>query len=248
MLMQSLIRAFVSLLHPRMLALMIWPVALALALWIALAVLFWGRAVAGIDVMLRGTPVVEWMFAVAPLAVIAAHLGWILLALLFVPLVLLTATMIIGVFAMPMMVNHVAERDYPRLARRHGGGAVGSAWSALVALLWFCALVAVSLPLWLVPPLWPALPALLLGYLNYRVFAYDALAEHANPDELGRILRRDRAPLFALGVAVALAGHVPVLGFFGPLYGGLAFIHYGLARLDALRTAPIEGVAQRVEE
>ena len=38
MLMQSLIRAFVSLLHPRMLALMIWPVALALALWIALAV------------------------------------------------------------------------------------------------------------------------------------------------------------------------------------------------------------------
>ena len=63
-----------------------------------------------------------------------------------------------------------------------------------------------------------------------------------------RILRQDRAPLFALGVAVALAGHVPVLGFFAPLYGGLAFIHYGLARLDALRTAPIEGEAQRVEE
>ena len=248
MLMQSLIRAFVSLLHPRMLALMIWPVALALALWIALAVLFWGRAAAGIDVMLRATPVVEWMFAVPPLAVIAVHLGWILLALLSVPLVLLTATMIIGVFAMPMMVHHVAERDYPRLARRHGGGAVGSAWSAFVALLWFCALVAVSLPLWLLPPLWPALPVLLLGYLNCRVFAYDALAEHASADELGRILRRDRAPLFALGVAVALAGHLPVLGFFVPLFGGLAFIHYGLARLEALRTAPIEGVAQRVDE
>lgn len=248
MLMQSLIRAFVSLLHPRMLALMIWPVALALALWLVLAVLFWSRAVAGIDAILRGTPVVEWMFAVAPLAVIAAHLGWILLLLLFVPLVLVTATMIIGVFAMPMMVNHVAEAVYPRVARRQGGSAVGSAWSAFVALLWFCALVVVSLPLWLVPLLWPALPALLLGYLNYRMFAYDALAAHASPDELGRILRQDRAPLFALGVAVALAGYVPVLGFFAPLYGGLAFIHYSLARLDALRTTPIEGVAQRVEE
>lgn len=246
--MQSLIRAFMSLLHPRMMALMIWPVALALALWVALAVLFWGRAVAGIDVMLRGTPVVEWMFAVAPLAVIAANLGWMLLALLFVPLVLFTATLIIGVFAMPMMVNHVAERDYPKLARRQGGGVAGSAWSAFVALLWFCALVVVSLPLWLVPPLWPALPALLLGYLNYRVFAYDALAEHASADELVRILRQDRASLFTLGVVVALAGHVPVLGFFAPLYGGLAFIHYGLARLEALRTAPIEGVAWRVEE
>jgi hypothetical protein len=248
MLMPSLIRAFVSLLHPRMLALMIWPVALALALWITIAVLFWGRAVAGIDAMLGGTPVVEWMSAVAPLAVIAAHLGWILLLLLFVPLVLVTATLVIGVFAMPMMVNHVAERDYPRLARRQGGGAAGSAWSAFVASLWFGALVVVSLPLWLVPPLWPALPALLLGYLNYRMFAYDSLAEHASADEISQILRQDRTPLFVLGVVAALAGHVPVLGFFAPLYGGLAFIHYGLARLDALRTAPIEGVARRVEE
>jgi len=122
-----------------------------------------------------------------------------------------------------------------------------SAWNALVASLWFGALLVASLPLWLVPPLWPALPALLLGYLNYRVFAYDALAEHASADELGQILREDRAPLFALGVAVALAGHVPLLGLFAPLYGGLAFVHYGLARLDALRTAPIEGVARRIE-
>ena len=248
MLAQSLIRAFVSLLHPRMLALMVWPAAVALALWIALAVAYWGRAVAGIDAVLRGTTVVEWMFAVAPLAVIAAQLGWILLALLFVPLVLITATLIIGVFAMPMMVSHVAGRDYPTLARRRGGGAAGSAWSALVASLWFAALVVVSLPLWLVPPLWPVLPALLLGYLNYRMFAYDALAEHASRDELSQILRQDRAPLFTLGVVVALAGHVPLLGLFAPLYGGLAFIHYGLARLDALRSAPIEGVARRVEE
>lgn len=231
-----------------MFALMLWPVAVALALWIALALAFWSRAVAAVDAMLRGTPVVEWMFAVAPLAAIAAQLGWILLALLFVPLVVITATLILGVFAMPVMVNHVAERDYPRLARRQGGGAAGSAWNTLVASLWFAAAVAVSLPLWLAPPLWPALPALLLGYLNYRMFPYDALAEHASGHELTQILRQDRAPLFVLGLIVALAGHVPLLGFFAPLYGGLAFIHYGLARLEALRAAPIEGVARRVEE
>ena len=247
MLAQSLIRAFLSLLHPRMLALMVWPVLAALALWIALAVAFWGRAVAGIDAMLRGTPVVEWMFTVAPLAVIAAQLRWILLVLLSAPLVLIAATLIIGVFAMPVMVNHVAGKDYPTLARRRGGGVAGSAWNALVASLWFAAAVVASLPLWLVPPLWPALPALLLGYLNYRMFAYDTLAEHASADELAQILRRDRASLFALGVVVALAGHVPLLGLFAPLYGGLAFIHYGLARLQALRTAPIEGVAQCVD-
>jgi CysZ protein len=247
MLMQSLIRAFLSLLHPRMLALMLWPVLAALGLWIVLALAFWGRTLAGVDAMLRGTPVVEWMYSVAPLAVIAAQLGWILLALLFVPLVLVTATLIIGAFSMPVMVNHVAERDYPALARRRGGGALGSAWSALLALLWFAAAVVVSLPLWMLPPLWPVLPVLLLGYLNYRVFAYDALAEHASVEELHEILRRDRAPLFGLGAAVALAGHIPLFGFFVPVFGGLAFIHYGLTRLQRLRSAPIEGVAVRID-
>lgn len=248
MLAQSLIRGFVSLFHPRIFALMLWPVAAALALWIVLALAFWGRAVAVADAVLRETPVVEWMFTVTPLAAIAAQLGWILLALLFVPLVLITSTLIIGAFAMPVMVNHVAEKGYPRLVRRRGGGAAGSVWNTLVATLWFAGAVAVSLPLWLVPPLWPALPALLLGYLNYRMFPYDALAEHASDQELSQVLAQDRAPMFALGVIVALAGHVPLLGFFAPLYGGLVFIHYSLARLEALRAAPIEGEARRVEE
>ena len=247
MLTQSLVRAFFSLLHPRMLALMLWPMGVALALWIGLALAFWGRAVAAIDVLLRGTPVVEFMFAITPLAVIAAQLGWILLALLFVPLVLLTATVIIGLFAVPVMVNHVAQREFPRLARRQGGGVIGSTWNALAALLWLALLVALSLPLWIVPPLWPVLPLLLLAYLNYRMFAYDALAEHASADELRQVLGQDRAQFFLLGLAVALAGHVPLAGLFAPVYGGLVFTHYALARLQALRSAPIEGEAQRVE-
>ena len=239
MLMQSLIRAFVSLLHPRMLALMLWPVAIALALWIALAVLFWGRAVAGIDVMLRGTPVVEWMFAVAPLAVIAAHLGWILLLLLFVPLVLVTATLIIGVFAMPMMVNLVAERAYPGLDRRQGGTFAGSLWNGLLTLVWLALLVLLSLPLWLFPPLWPVLPIVLFGYLNQRVFRYDALYEHATGWEMQTLIRRHRRELFLLGIVVALFGLIPLIGFFAPVYGGLAFIHYCLARLAQLRAEPV---------
>jgi CysZ protein len=247
MLAHSLVRAFFSLLHPRMLALMVWPMLVALVLWVGLALAFWGRAVVAVDALLRGTPVVEFMFAIAPLAAIAAQLGWILLALLFVPLVLLTSTLIVGLFAVPAMVAHVAERDFPQLERRRGGSFVGSAWNALASLIWFALFAALSLPLWVVPPLWPVLPFLLLAYLNYRLFAYDALAEHASADELGQILKRDRAQFFLLGLAVALAGHVPLAGLFAPVYGGLVFTHYALARLQALRGAPIEGEARRLD-
>ena len=90
------------------------------------------------------------------------------------------------------------------------------------------------------------LPVLLFGYFNQRVFRYDALAEHATAAEIAAVIRRSRGELFLLGVALALIGHIPLVGFLMPVYGGLAFIHYGLARLGELRSEPIEGTARRV--
>ena len=110
----------------------------------------------------------------------------------------------------------------------------------------FALLFAVSLPLWLIPLLWPVLPIALFGYFNQRVFRYDALAEHATAAEIAEVVRRHRGELFLVGVALALIGHVPVLGLFMPVYGGLAFIHFGLSRLGELRSEPIQGTARRV--
>jgi len=147
---------------------------------------------------------------------------------------------------MPAMVAHVGGRDYPGLARRRGGTIAGSLWNAFAALVLLALLFSVSLPLWLIPLLWPALPIVLFGYFNQRVFRYDALAEYGTAAEIAEIVRRHRGGLFLLGVALALVGHVPVLGLFMPVYGGLAFIHYGLGRLGELRGEPIEGAAARV--
>ena len=94
--------------------------------------------------------------------------------------------------------------------------------------------------------MWPVLPVVLFGYFNQRVFRYDALAEHATPAEIAELIRRNRSELFLLGVALALIGHIPLVGFLMPVYGGLAFIHYGLARLGEVRGEPIEGTARRV--
>jgi hypothetical protein len=236
---KALVRAFASLLHPRMLLLMLWPVLLAFVMWLALAYAFWSQAAAWLQLHFEQSAVIAWAVSVWPLTLIATHLAWILLVLLFVPVVLVTAVLIIGVFAMPAMVGHVARRDYAQLELRHGGTFAGSVWNSVAALLWLALLVLLSLPLWLIPPLWPLLPLLLFGYLNQRVFRYDALAEHASAWEMQTLIRRHRLELFLLGVAVALSGMIPVLGFFTPVYGGLAFIHYGLARLAQLRDEPV---------
>ena len=236
---KALIKAFASLLHPRMLLLMLWPVLIAFALWLGLAFAFWSQAAAWLQLQFDQSAMIAWAVTVWPLTYFATHLAWILLVLLFVPVVLVTAVLIIGVFAMPAMVKHVAARDYHGLARRQGGTFVGSVWNSTAALLWFALFVLLTLPLWFFPPLWPLLPILLFGYLNQRVYRYDALAEHASAGEMHMLIRRERGELFLLGMAVALVGMIPVFGFFVPVYGGLAFIHYCLARLAQLRDEPV---------
>ncbi len=238
----ALVRAFVSLLHPRMLLLMIWPIAIAMLLWIGLGVAFWSEAVQWVDLQFKSTDTVQWMLTVWPLALIASHLAWIVLIIASVPVVLVVAVLIVSVFAMPAMVKHVASRDYPVLTARQGGSFTGSVWNAVVAILVFLFLLVVTLPLWLAPVFWPVLPVLLFAYLNQRVFRYDALAEHADAGEISQLVREHRLAFFGLGLAVAVVAHIPILGFFVPIYAGLVFIHFALARLQALRNAPIDGV------
>src|SRR5262245_28478966 len=100
----ALSRAFVSLLHPRMLWTMVWPVLAALAVWIVMALLFWGQASQWIDVQLKGFGAVQWMMTFEPLAFLMGWLSTIILIIAFIPLVIVTAVLLVGLFAMPAMV------------------------------------------------------------------------------------------------------------------------------------------------
>src|SRR5262252_6772415 len=242
----ALLKGLASLLHPRMLWLMVWPVLVALALWLTLAVLYWSQAINWVDLELHQWAAYRWTVSVWPLSLLATWLGWLLLVFLFVPVVLMTAVLIVSVVSMPVMVAHVGGREYPGLARRKGGTLAGSLWNAALAVVFFMILFAVTLPLWLVPILWPVLPVVLFGYFNQRVYRYDALAEHASAAEMAELIARNRGELFLLGVALAIIGHVPLVGLAMPVYGGLVFTHYCLARLEEARNEPIEGSAVRV--
>ncbi len=227
----GLINAF----HPRMLWLMVWPMLVALVIWGVAAVVFWMRLAVSLAAILK-----QWLepalgfirldFGDATL--IAAH---VILFLLFVPLVYVTALFILGVFGMQKMVDYVAERSFPQLERRRGGSVGGSMGNGLAALGGMLGLFVLSLPLWLIPPLWPLIPLGVLTWGNQRLLRYDALAEHADRAEMARIFRERRGGLYTLGFLLALLAFVPLVQFLGPVVFGLAFIRYGLGTLIELR-------------
>jgi CysZ protein len=231
----ALLYGFANLLHPRMLWLMVWPMLVSLVFWGAVAAAFWERLAAALAALFQ-----RWLepaagFLHLDLGGATSLAAYVVLVLLLVPLVYLTALFILGAFGMQKMVDHVASRSFPALERRRGGSVAGSVWNGVAALGGMALLFLVSLPLWLLPPLWPLIPLAIFAWGNQKLLRYDALAEHADAAELARVFRERRGALLTLGLLFALLAYVPFVGFIGPVLFGLAFIRYLLGALQELR-------------
>lgn len=230
----ALLDALETLFAPKMLALVLWPMLAAIALWLGLAFLFWGNWSADLSGWIRATPAEQWM-ANGFLAAISSYLVTLVLVMLLVPAVYVTALVITAVFAMPVMVNHVAAKYYPDLERKEGGTTGGSLANSMLAVIVYCLGWTVTLPLWLFSPLAIVLPVIWSAYLNQRLFRYDALAEHASKAEFNLVMERSTGKLYLLGALLGLLQFIPLLNLFSPVYIGLAFIHLCLSELKQLR-------------
>jgi len=134
---------------------------------------------------------------------------------LLLPFMLLTALLFVAFIAMPMINRKVSKRYYPDLEKLKGGGWLSSIWFALLCLVIFILLWLISLPLTLFMHLGLVIQPLLLGWITYRIMAYDALAHHASAEERHQILRQHRWQLWSVGVVTGLLGALPGMMWMG---------------------------------
>ena len=226
------LRALRSLLTPGILWHLLWPTVLSVVFWIAVAWMSWDTVGAGVERLFVEVGWLNWLQMRWEASALAGALFVkVVLVLLLIPLIYGTALFIVAVFALPLMLERVAAKDYPELERRDGGTLAGSLSNALMAVAVFLVGWVVTLPLWLIPGMAIVLPVLLAGYLNYRGFSYDALSAHAGADEIDAVLVRERGGLYLAGIVAGLLAFIPVINLVAPAYAGLAFIHYCLETL-----------------
>ncbi|MHB1083602.1 MAG: EI24 domain-containing protein [Thiobacillus sp.] len=231
----SLARALRDLFSLRVLWVVIWPMLVALLLWLALGITFWSTFSGWLEYGLDKIGIQTWLAELEPVW-IANGIQALLHLMLFVPMVMLTALVLTALFAMPTLIRVVAERDYPQLKRENGGSVIGSIWNAVIAIGVFVVLWLVTLPLWLIG-VGMIIPFVAAAYLNQRLFRYDAIAEHASGSEMTTLFKSERGGWWGLGLLTGLVQFVPLLNLLGPVLAALAFIHYGLARLNQQRIA-----------
>lgn len=232
----ALKRAAQDLFTPRMFALMLWPMGIALLFWGLLALWFGAGWKVEIMAFLATTPVQDLM-QWAGAEWLLAYAAFFLIVLLWLPAVYITALLITSIALMPLIVNHVEARHYPGIERRRGGTVAGSIVNALVATVIYIVAWLVLLPIWLFAPFGVLVSVLLNAWLNQRMFMYDALSEHADAGELKVLRHGEAGPLYLLSALLGLLYFVPVLNLLAPVYMGLAFAHYGLEGVSRHRQA-----------
>lgn len=214
LLLDSLWRAAMYCLHPRVIALSVLPLLLMVVLAFGAGYLFWESAVAGVQAQLESLALVEtflaWLDAVG-ISALRSVLAPLVVVFLALPVIAIVSLLAVAWLMTPAMVDLVAQRRFADLERRQGGSALGSlAWSFGSTLLALIALV-LSVPLWLIPPLVLVLPPLIWGWLTYRVMTYDALSSHATVEERRAIFREHRMRLLGIGVLTGYLGAAPGL-------------------------------------
>lgn len=212
----------------------LWPPLAALALWAALGYAFWGDGQALLARLLPQLPWTGWDW-VARWAAVFLQLA-VLAALTYV-----TATLLVAIFALPLLLRVVARRDYPDVSRHGENVFWPSLGNTLAASAIFLLGSLATLPLLLIPGALLVLPLLWGAWLNQGTYPFDALAGHATPAELSRIVAEDGKRFYLAGLVCAGAAHLPLVNLLAPAYTALVFIHLGLGALRRLRQQ--EGIA-----
>ena len=235
--MLALARTFANLRSGKVWLYVLTPALFSLLLSIGLAVWALGAVVEQMMDTPPMTLLVGW--GLVWLAHILAYLGgWMAIF----ALAYLTASLLAAIVIMPLMLKHLSATDYRDVAAMGKDSFVAAAVNSVLASVVFVIGWVVTIPLWLIPGFSLLVPLLLMGWLNRRTFAYDALSMHATTDEWTAIRQQNKTPLFMLGLTMALLAHVPVVGLLVPALAALSFVHYGLEALRRLRGGAVVSI------
>ena len=226
LLLDSFWRAVAYCMLPRVIVLSLLPLGLMVLLAAVFGYFYWDAAVTWTRGALDAWPLLSSFWAwIGRLfsGDVASVLASMVVVFAATPLIVVVSLLVVAGLMAPALTKLVGQRRFPSLEQKKGASFIGSMARSLgVTLLALVALV-VSMPLWLIPPLVLILPPLIWGWLTYRVMSFDALAEHASPEERAVLLRAHRLPLLCIGVLCGYLGAAPSIVWASGLLFAAAF-------------------------
>lgn len=230
----SFIRALMVQLHPRMLLLTLLPLIVALGVWGVALWLGLQPLIDQLQAWFSDYGLFRWtgdMLDAIGLSSLRTLLVPLIAMWLLLPLMIISALLLVNWMAMPAIARHVSQRFYPQLERRHGGSVVASIRLSFSTFMLYLLAWLVVLPLNLIPLFAIIVQPLLWGWLTSRVMSYEALSSFADETELSLIRNKHQLILLIIGVIAGSLGAIPGLLWLG---GAVSVIFFPILAAAAI--------------
>jgi hypothetical protein len=235
----AFLKALLSQLHPRMLALLTIPFIVCLIFFALVAVFAWGPMSDWVSMrMLEPSTTIgkayEWAASLG-LGGIKEILMICIVLLFLTPLAFVLGLALTALIAMPTVARFLGSGGYKDIHFDGSFSLSGSLFNSLPALGVFVLVYLLSVPLWLFPFVGLVVPWLCWSWLTARIMRFDSLLEHATPAERDFIIKENRLQYFLLGMLVTALNFFPLMVLITPVLSALAFGHFSLQALRELR-------------
>lgn len=236
---QAFRRAIASQFHPRMIAAILLPFAIALIGAIILLWLFWDPLTSWMDEAVSSSGVfntVDGWFLAIGLFSMKIWLVPIMAAGMLLPMAGILGLIIAAIFVMPIVLRHLEKRQYKDIKRQGKNITLIGTWNALWVGFLFCVGWIFTMPLWLLPPMAVLLPVFWWAFAVNKMLRVDAMIEHASPAERKLLWDRHYKKLWLIGIILSLVNLVPLFWFIMPVFSSLVYAHFCLQSIVDLRT------------
>lgn len=157
------------------------------------------------------------------------------LLMVFIPVLFVSVLLVTSIFVTPLVQREVAIKYFTNLEKKKGGSTLGSLANSLKALMVFVFLFLLTLPFWLIPGMPLVIPAILVIWMNKKIFVYDVLQDYASKEERLKIANQEAAGLWGLGALLVLFSYIPFAFILLPVFSAFAYSFYSLNSLERLR-------------
>ncbi len=222
--------ALKDLFRPRVLLALFLPFVFSLGIWTLIAILSWDNINQLIASILQWSAI-QSLMSIAPwlTSFLGGTIGFIIktvfILAVVLPLMAITATILISIFLVPVLVSELRTNQFPNLKKHSSSIFSGTLTTIGFSIKYFFSWLG-SVPLWFIPFGAFIVPFLLLSWFNSRVFTFEVLTEVASKSEIQQFVESHSRTLFILGCLTSLVYWIPGLNLVAPLVASAVFSRY----------------------
>ena len=225
-----IILALKDLARPKVILAIILPFVASILLWIGIGFAVWGELSELVVGLLNSNWVKQLVVSFPSLqsfleTLFSFTIKFFFVFLIVLPLMTITATILVSIFLVPVLVAEIKKTDFPSLIKKSSSIFTGTATTLSYSIKYFLSWLG-SIPLWFVPFAAIIIPFLLLSWFNSRVFTFEVLTEVAGTGEIKTFIEKNGRQLFILGCMTGLLYWIPFVNLIAPLITSAVFSRF----------------------